>query len=83
MKITDVTVTLWEWNDIPATRYTKTVTSTKSRSTQMGLLRIMKDAGSEGNAFLGSSFQSAVAAGPFIIKTFKQIQNPKHVVSGP
>ena len=45
MKITDVTVTMWEWKDIPATRYTKTVTSTKSRSTQMGLLKILTDEG--------------------------------------
>ena len=71
MKITDVTVTMWEWKDIPATRYTKTVTSTKSRSTQMGLLKILTDEGIEGHAFLGSSFQTAVADGPFVIKTVK------------
>ena len=40
MKITDVSVTLWEWEDIPPTRYTKTVASSGTRSTQMGLLRI-------------------------------------------
>ena len=71
MKITDVTVTMWEWKDIPASRYTKTVTSTKSRSTQMGLLKILTDEGIEGHAFLGSSFQTAVADGPFVIKTVK------------
>jgi hypothetical protein len=35
MKITDVKVTLWGWKDIPLTRYTLNVASTKSRSTQM------------------------------------------------
>ena len=51
MKITDVSVTLWEWKDIPPTRYTKTVASSGTRSTQMGLLRIRTDDGIEGNGF--------------------------------
>jgi len=55
MKITDVSVTLWEWKDIPPTRYTKTVASSGTRSTQMGLLRIRTDDGIEGNGFLGSA----------------------------
>jgi L-alanine-DL-glutamate epimerase-like enolase superfamily enzyme len=71
MKITDISITMWEWKDIPATRYTKTVTSTKSRSVEMGLLKIVTDDGIEGNAFLGSSFGSAKLDGPFIIASVK------------
>ena len=71
MKITDVTVTMWNWNDIPATRYTKTVTSTESRSSQMGLLRIETDEGIVGESFIGSSFGSAAQDGPFVVKVIK------------
>ncbi len=71
MRISDITVTMWEWKDIPATRYTKTVTSTKSRSSQMGLLRIKTDEGIEGHAFLGSSFGSAAQDGPFVVNSLK------------
>jgi L-alanine-DL-glutamate epimerase-like enolase superfamily enzyme len=72
MKITDVSVTMWEWKDIPATRYTKTVTSVKTRSSQMGLLRIKTDDGIEGHGFLGSSFGSAKLDGPFVIDSLKK-----------
>ncbi len=43
MRITDVTVTVWEWKDIPATRYTRTTASSKSRRIQMGLVHITTD----------------------------------------
>ena len=71
MKITDVTVTMWEWKNVPATRYTRTVITSRGRSVQMGLLRIKTDEGIEGNAFIGSAFGSAVEDGPFIIKVVK------------
>ncbi|MBL7177050.1 MAG: hypothetical protein ISS66_14595 [Desulfobacteraceae bacterium] len=45
MRITDVSVTLWEWKDIPATRYTRTISSYESRRTQMGLVHITTDEG--------------------------------------
>ncbi len=48
MRITDVTVTVWEWKDIPATRYTRTIASSKSRQTQMGLVHITIDEGVKG-----------------------------------
>ena len=55
MKITDVKVTVWEWADIPPTRYTLRVRSSGTRSTHMGLVRIQTDEGVEGHAFLGNA----------------------------
>lgn len=71
MKITDVSVTVWEWKDIPPTRYTKTVSSAESRSTLMGLVRIQTDEGLEGNSFLGSALGSAKRDAPFLVEVVK------------
>ena len=73
MKITDVTVTLWEWKDIPPTRYTKTVASSKSRSTQMALIRISTDEGVDGYGFFGSALGSAQRDAPFIANGLKPL----------
>ncbi len=71
MKITDVTVTMWEWKDIPPMRYTLTVASSKSRKTQMGLIKISTDEGVDGYSFVGSALGSAQDLGPFIAKALK------------
>jgi L-alanine-DL-glutamate epimerase-like enolase superfamily enzyme len=71
MKITDVTVTLWEWKDIPPTRYTKTISSSATRSSQMALIRIGTDDGAEGFSFFGSSLRSAERDAPFIAGALK------------
>ena len=73
MKITDVSVTLWEWQDIPPTHYTKTVASSGTRSTQMGLLRIRTDDGIEGHGFLGSAMGSARYDAPYVVDAFKKM----------
>ena len=49
MKITDVTLTLFAWDDIPATQYGQH--SRFAGSSALGLLRIRTDDGVEGNAF--------------------------------
>lgn len=58
MKIKDVTATLWKWEDIPPTRYTRTVSSSEAGSTTMSLIRIVSDDGVEGRSFLGSALGS-------------------------
>ena len=73
MKITDVTVTLWQWNDIPPTRYTKLVASSKNRSTQMGLVKISTDQGVDGYSFFGSSLSTAQHDAPYIVRALKPI----------
>ena len=71
MKITDVKVTVWEWQDIPPTRYTLSVKSSGTRSTHMALVRIITDEGIEGHAFLGNALSSLGNDANTIIERFK------------
>ena len=71
MKITDVKVTVWEWKDIPPTRYTSRVTSSESRSAQMALVRILTNEGLEGHAFLGSALSPLGNDPQTIVERFK------------
>ncbi len=54
MKITDVTVTLFAWDDIPATAYGR-MTGRFGGKSQLGLVTISTDEGIAGHAFLGSA----------------------------
>ena len=73
MRITDVSVTLWEWKDIPPTRYTRTVSSAGSRSTRMGLVRIETDGGVAGHSFVGSAYASAETDAALITGFLKRL----------
>jgi len=70
MKITEVTLTLFTWSDIPATTYGRH-TGKFSGQSQLGLLRIATDAGVEGHAFLGSAMRSAEFDGASLIHYLK------------
>lgn len=71
MKIADLTITLWEWQDIPMTRYTRTIASSSSHSTIMGLVRIVADDGTDGYSFLGSALGSGENDAELIISRLK------------
>jgi L-alanine-DL-glutamate epimerase-like enolase superfamily enzyme len=58
MKITDVQLTLFAWDDIPATTYGRH-TGRFSGSSQLGLVTITTDQGVQGHAFLGSAMRGA------------------------
>ena len=58
MKITDVTLTLFAWDDIPATSY-GAHTGKFSGASKLGLLKIVTDQGITGHAFLGSGMRPA------------------------
>jgi len=58
MKITDVTVTLFRWENIPATSYSP-LSGKIGGESDLGLITISTDEGIEGHAFLGSSSQAA------------------------
>ncbi|MBH68141.1 MAG: mandelate racemase [Rhodospirillaceae bacterium] len=58
MKIDDVALTLFKWNDIPPTKYAAG-SSNSSGESILGLLKIRTDDGVEGYAFLGSATYSA------------------------
>ena len=72
MKITDVTLTLFAWDQIPATRYSAN-TGRFSGSSDLGLLTVATDQGIEGNAFLGSAWSPASQDGPKLIRYLKPL----------
>jgi L-alanine-DL-glutamate epimerase-like enolase superfamily enzyme len=72
MKITNVTATLWEWKDIPPTRYNKEI-ATDSGSTEMALVTINTDDGIEGHGFLGSALYSGKKYAARVVEDLKPI----------
>ena len=78
MKITDVTVTLFKWDDIPATFYSP-LSGKIGGESDLGVVTISTDEGVEGHAFLGSSSQPGSFDTNSLIKFLKPIlmgQNP-------
>jgi L-alanine-DL-glutamate epimerase-like enolase superfamily enzyme len=69
MKIDDVTLTIFTWDNIPATTYHQG--SLASSGSNLGLLRVHTDAGLEGLAFLGSATNPASMDGPQLIRSLK------------
>ena len=77
MKIDDVSLTIFAWDGIPATRYH--LGALASSTSNLGLLRIHTDEGLEGHAFLGSATNPASMDGPQLIRSLKPLlmgQNP-------
>ena len=72
MRITDVSVTLWLWEDIPPTRYTNTIATGRS-ATELGLLRVAADDGTVGHAFVGSALGAATADARAIVERLKPV----------
>ena len=72
MKITDVTLTLFAWDGIPATSY-GAHTGKFSGASQLGLLAIATDQGITGHAFLGSAFNGADMDGPSLVRVLKPL----------
>ncbi|MEQ1517587.1 MAG: mandelate racemase family protein [Usitatibacteraceae bacterium] len=78
MKISDVTLTLFAWDDIPATSY-GAHTGRFSGASTLGLLSIETDEGITGHAFLGSAFNAADLDATGLIRNLKPVlmaQNP-------
>ncbi len=78
MKITDVTVTLFKWENIPTTNYSP-LSGTIGGESNLGLVTISTDEGIDGHAFLGSSSQPANLDTDSLIKFLKPVlvgQNP-------
>lgn len=72
MKITDVTLTLFAWDDIPPTTY-GAHTGRFSGKSALGLLRLVTDQGLEGHAFLGSAMNPATSDGQALISHLKPV----------
>jgi L-alanine-DL-glutamate epimerase-like enolase superfamily enzyme len=71
MKITDVSLTLFAWDDIPPTQYGQH--SKFAGSSSLGLLAIRTDDGVEGHAFLGSASNPATTDGQGLITHLKPV----------
>src|SRR5690242_1088931 len=77
MKIDDVTLTIFAWDNIPVTIYHQGATA--ASGSYLGLLRIRTDSGLEGHAFLGAATNPASMDGPQLIRSLKPMlmgQNP-------
>ncbi|MEE8362942.1 MAG: enolase C-terminal domain-like protein, partial [Dehalococcoidia bacterium] len=72
MKVTDLTLTLFNWEGIPPTRYGR-LTGRFSGTSQLGLVKITTDEGVEGHAFLGSASRSARFDGESLVEYLKPI----------
>ncbi|MFC4278096.1 enolase C-terminal domain-like protein [Achromobacter aloeverae] len=72
MKIDNVTLTLFSWDDIPPTSYAAH-TGKFAGTSKLGLLAIQTDDGITGHAFLGSAYWPADMDGANIIKYLKPI----------
>jgi len=72
MKITDVSITLFAWESVPATTYGHHSARPTGKS-DLGLLRVVTDEGIEGHAFLGTSSNPASLDGPGLIRFLKPL----------
>jgi L-alanine-DL-glutamate epimerase-like enolase superfamily enzyme len=72
MKITDVSLTLFAWDDIPPTSY-GSHTGRFAGHSALGLLRIATDGGLEGHAFLGSAMNPATQDGQALVSHLKPL----------
>jgi L-alanine-DL-glutamate epimerase-like enolase superfamily enzyme len=78
MKITDITVTLFGWDNIPPIRYSARTTPAGG-SSRLGLVSLLTDEGVVGHAFLGSAYAPADMDAPILIRVLKPVllgQNP-------
>ena len=72
MRIDAVEVTLFEWDNIPPTRYSQGAQITSGKSS-LGLVRISTDAGLEGHSFLGSAYYPADMDAGALIRFLKPV----------
>jgi L-alanine-DL-glutamate epimerase-like enolase superfamily enzyme len=72
MKITDLTVTLFAWDDLPRLEYSPQ-NPRISGSSQLGLITVSTDQGVEGHAFLGSAMRSAELDAISLIRALKPV----------
>lgn len=72
MKITDLSLTLFSWDDIPPTSY-GAHSGKLQQDSKLGLLSIETDGGITGHAFLGSAAYPADMDGPSLIRFLKPL----------
>ncbi len=79
MKISDVTVTLFAWDDLPARQFGRHTGRMAGGRSELGLVTISTDEGVQGHAFLGSSSRGANFDAASLIRFLKPLligENP-------
>jgi L-alanine-DL-glutamate epimerase-like enolase superfamily enzyme len=79
MKITDVMITVFAWDDLPARQFGRHTGKMPGGRSELGLITIRTDDGVEGHAFLGSSSRGATYDAASLIRFLKPLlmgQNP-------
>lgn len=70
MKITNLELTLFAWDDIPATSYGRHTGKFSGRS-ELGLVTLSTDEGIQGHAFLGSAMRGAALDAESLVRFLK------------
>ena len=73
MRITDITLTLFAWENLPTVAYAQSSRRGIRGTSDLGLVRIITDEGLEGHAFLGSAAWPASQDGPGLIRFLKPL----------
>ncbi len=73
MRITDATLTLFAWDDLPQISYARRSGHGIGGTSDLGLLRILTDEGLEGHAFLGSAQWPASLDAAGLIRFLKPV----------
>src|SRR5215210_639113 len=79
LKITDVVITLFAWDDLPARQFGRHTGKMTGGRSELGLVTIRTDDGIEGHSFLGSSSRGANFDAASLIRFLKPLlvgQNP-------
>ena len=79
MKISDVTIALFAWDDLPARQFGRHTGRIAGGRSELGLVSIQTDAGVVGHSFLGSSSRGANFDAASLIHFLKPLvlgQNP-------
>jgi len=79
MKITDLTVTIFAWDNIPARSYARHTGTVAAGSSEVGLVTISTDQGVQGHSFFGTNSRGAYMDATTLIRALKPLvvgQNP-------
>jgi L-alanine-DL-glutamate epimerase-like enolase superfamily enzyme len=73
MKITDLTITLFSWDDLPSRQFGRHTGRMPAGKSELGLVKVLTDEGIEGHAFLGSSNRGASYDAASLIRFLKPL----------
>src|SRR4029077_16254735 len=78
MRITDVTVTLFAWDDLPARQFGRHTGRMSAGRSELGLVTVQTDEGVAGHSFLGSSSRGANFDAASLVRFLKPLLIGQH-----